>query len=72
MFASSTFTEHVGRGVAGMLAIAAAVSLGHHAGTPALVGSVMLAIGALVALRGCPVCWTTGLIEMIRARRSAR
>ena len=71
MFASATFAEHILRGLTGLGAIAAAIWLGHTPGTAALVGSVGLGLVALCALRGCPICWTTGLIEMVRSRRSA-
>ena len=71
MFASTTFAEHILRGLTGLVAIAAAIWLGHVSGTAALVGSVGLGLIALVALRGCPICWTTGLFEMVRSRRSA-
>ena len=72
MFASTTFAEHILRGVTGVVAIAAAIWLGHIDGNAALAGSIGLGLVALVALRGCPVCWTTGLFEMMHSRRLAR
>ena len=32
------------------------------------VASLLAALLALVAMRGCPVCWTIGLAETIRQR----
>lgn len=63
-FASASLPEHLLRGLLGGLALAAAVwaatGLPSPFGTPL---SLLLGVGALVALRGCPVCWTIGLVE---------
>jgi hypothetical protein len=69
MFASSTLTEHVLRGVVGGAAFAAAMV--YSADVP-LLGLVLLPV-ALIALRGCPMCWTMGLFETVanKFRRSA-
>jgi hypothetical protein len=45
---------------------AAAIVLARSPGTVSLIGSVVLALGGLVALRGCPVCWAVGLFETMR------
>lgn len=62
MFASNTLVEHVLRGVVGIgalwLAIASAAT--HPWGSLAL-GAVVL-----IAFRGCPICWTIGLLETAR------
>jgi len=61
MFASSTLTEHVLRGLVGIGAFVGAVML-----TPDFpLLSLLLLPLALVALRGCPMCWTMGLFETI-------
>jgi hypothetical protein len=64
MFASRTITEHLLRGAAGIgLFVASAALLPTH---PLL---ALLALPlALLALRGCPMCWTMGLIETIAKR----
>lgn len=33
------------------------------------VGALFAGFAALVALRGCPMCWTVGLVETLAARR---
>jgi hypothetical protein len=59
MFASKTLIEHLARGAVGIGALWYAVTIAaiHPWGS--------LALGALVllAFRGCPICWTIGLIE---------
>jgi len=64
-FASRSVTEHLLRGALGIgaLATAAFVPL------PAALGLLVL---GLVALRGCPMCWTMGLIETVYARWTGR
>lgn len=61
MFASRTLIEHLLRGAVGIGALWCAVTIAaiHPWGS--------LALGALVllAFRGCPVCWTVGLIETL-------
>ena len=64
MFASSSITEHVVRGAVGIGAFAGAALCG--AQSPLL--ALALLPVALVALRGCPMCWTMGLIETIANR----
>lgn len=63
-FASKTLTHHLLRGGAAAGLIALAVELNHD--LPAL--AVVAGIGAIVALRGCPMCWTVGLFETLRAK----
>lgn len=70
-FASRSLPRHLVRGVLGFGSIAAAV-----AGVP-LFGwyTLLLAPLGLVALRGCPMCWTIGLVQTLsagRLRRSCR
>jgi hypothetical protein len=67
-FASSTLVEHLLRGMAGAAALVLAVRVsGSH---PLL--ALGLAVGMLAAFRGCPVCWTMGLIDTVRSLRTAR
>lgn len=68
-FASVTMTEHLVRGAIGIAAVALAIRLGARYDTVAMAASLAFGIVALIALRGCPVCWTTGLIGMIAERR---
>jgi hypothetical protein len=64
MFASKTLTEHLARGAVGLTAVALALAL---ADTSLVFPLVLLPI-ALLALRGCPMCWLMGLGETIVAR----
>lgn len=64
IFASETVREHLLRGLVGLGCVAVAVRLGPSHPWVALVA----AAAALVALRGCPMCWTMGLVETLRAR----
>ena len=68
MFGSRGILEHVGRGVAGMGALAGAVALG--SAHPWL--SAAAAVVGLVTLRGCPTCWTIGLIQTVAAKIRGR
>ena len=64
MFESRSITRHLLRGVAGFGLLATALRLLEtHPGW----GLASLALG-LVVLRGCPMCWTLGLIETVGAR----
>jgi hypothetical protein len=62
MFASQTLIEHVLRGAVGVgaLWIAVAIAADHPW------GSLALGALALLAFRGCPICWTLGLFETVR------
>jgi hypothetical protein len=65
MFASKTLVEHLLRGLSGAGAITlGVVALGAQPWLAAL------AFGAaLLALRGCPTCWTVGLFQTLAGRR---
>ncbi|MEU6314239.1 hypothetical protein [Streptomyces sp. NPDC047014] len=67
-FASASVPRHLARGALGFGSLAAAVAL-----FPAY-GPVTLALApiGLLALRGCPMCWTMGLIETISRGRLRR
>lgn len=60
MFASQSLTEHVLRGLGGFGAIALAFWL-----APAHPAALLLLLLGLLFFRGCPMCWTLGLIETI-------
>ena len=72
MFASKTIAGHLARGVIAATLIAWA--LAHQSSDPAI--AAIAGLGSLVAMRGCPLCWTAGLfetvVESIRARRISR
>jgi hypothetical protein len=68
MFASESVAEHLLRGAAGLSALAAALAVGPDHPVAAL-GA---AAGGLLALRGCPMCWTLGLLETAAAALQGR
>ena len=64
MFASRTVIGHLMRG--GIAAALIAWALAHQVLDPAIaLAAIVLAI---VAMRGCPMCWTLGLVETIGNR----
>jgi hypothetical protein len=64
MFASKSLTEHLFRGTIGISAFAGSMML-----APSLPWASLLLIPlALVALRGCPMCWTMGLVQTVIAK----
>ena len=64
MFASKSILEHLARGAVGVGSlIGSSVMFATH--PAAALGLVAL---GMIALRGCPMCWTMGLIETIAAR----
>lgn len=68
MFASSGITEHLLRGAVGGGAL-----LGGAALAPEHPWILAVALPlAVVALRGCPTCWTIGLVETIAAKVQGR
>ena len=60
MFTSRSLTEHFFRGLGGFLFLALAVWL-----APVFWGALLLVPLGLMFLRGCPMCWTIGLCEML-------
>jgi hypothetical protein len=68
LFASRTLTGHLLRGGVAIALLAQALSIQHE--RPWL--AMLAALGALAAMRGCPMCWTIGLVETVlqRLRRS--
>jgi len=68
MFASSTIAAHLMRGAIAAALIAWAVS--NQSSHPAF--AIAAGVLAVVAMRGCPLCWTMGLIETIGACFAAK
>lgn len=67
-FASASVPRHLARGAVGFGALVGSVALLPFVGLV----SLLLAPIALVALRGCPMCWAIGLMETISAGRLRR
>jgi hypothetical protein len=68
MFASTTIAAHVMRGM-----IAASLigwALLHQMSNP--VFAIAAGVLAVIAMRGCPLCWTLGLFETISERMRIR
>lgn len=69
LFASRTVPEHLVRGMIGfgafILAGALAVLVGAWWTVPLALGLVAV---ALIAFRGCPLCWSYGLFATLRNR----
>ena len=64
MFASKNLTVHLVRGLIGVAAFVTSVLL---FGAHPLLALAALPV-ALIALRGCPSCWTIGLMQTLAAR----
>ncbi len=67
-FASTSLPRHLIRGAIGFGAFAGAIALIPVIGLL----SLLLAPIGLLALRGCPTCWTIGLIQTISRGRLQR
>jgi nicotinamide riboside transporter PnuC len=64
LFATQTLTGHVIRGAAAFALLYVAIEQQHlHP-----VASLFAGLLALAAMRGCPACWTIGLVETIRQK----
>jgi hypothetical protein len=68
LFASRTVSGHVLRGAVAFILLYAAIRQQHAHPVWSLLAGLM----ALVAMRGCPVCWTIGLVESIHQRLPRR
>lgn len=68
LFASQSLAGHLLRGAAAVALLYWAVA--HQQTQPGL--ALLAGAGALVALRGCPVCWTIGLFETLGQRFKGR
>jgi hypothetical protein len=68
-FASASLTVHLLRGGLAVIAFGAAVLVMSAVPSgPGTALSVALALGGLVVLRGCPVCWLIGLVQLAAER----
>jgi hypothetical protein len=67
-FASSSLPRHLARGAVGFGGIGGGLALLPVMGIAAL---VLVPVG-LIALRGCPMCWTMGLVQTLSAGRVRR
>lgn len=67
-FASTSLPRHLARGVVGFGGLIGSVALIPAVGPVSL---LLLPVGAL-ALRGCPMCWTIGLIQTVSRGRMRR
>lgn len=63
MFCSSSVFVHLLRGAAGLALFASATCFNQTLGSA---GSVLALVGAVLLMRGCPMCWLLGLIETIK------
>lgn len=61
LFASQSLFGHLLRGGVAFALLYVAIRQQHE--HPVL--AVLAGLGALVALRGCPMCWTIGLVETL-------
>lgn len=69
-FASDSVNTHLKRGALAIALTMTSLEIGSiGAGLASLVPSLALAGLAVWAARGCPLCWTTGLVETIRRTR---
>ena len=66
MFGSAFLGAHLMRGAAAAALLAWVIV--HQTAHPWL--SLGAGVAALVALRGCPMCWTVGLVETLSQRPS--
>ncbi|HEX8103235.1 MAG TPA: hypothetical protein VF533_11530 [Solirubrobacteraceae bacterium] len=64
-FASASVPRHLARGLVGLLALVAAFA-GAGLGSPA---ALALLVVTVVAWRGCPTCWTVGLLQTMECER---
>ncbi|MFF5334002.1 hypothetical protein [Streptomyces sp. NPDC013181] len=67
-FASATLPRHLARGAAGFGGLIGAFALLPFTGPL----SLLLLPAGLLALRGCPLCWTIGLAQTLSRGRLRR
>jgi hypothetical protein len=66
MFASATVPRHLLRGLIGVAALIGTAALVPAVGAIGLLGLIVTPI----AWRGCPTCWTVGLLQTIGRSRA--
>ena len=64
MYCSTSVSVHLLRGAAALGLIFAAIYLS----TYGVVWSALAGLGAIVLLRGCPMCWLMGLFETMQRK----
>jgi hypothetical protein len=64
LFATQTLAGHLVRGALAFALLYFAIEQQDFHPAASLLAGLL----ALVAMRGCPVCWTIGLVETIRER----
>jgi len=65
IFASKSVFEHVVRGILGLCLTYAALKSLSQPGLPYLAGAAILEGLAIFSFRGCPMCWTVGMIHTV-------
>jgi hypothetical protein len=65
-FASRSVLEHLARGVIG----AGALGYGLYVSATHAWAIIPLGLVALAAFRGCPMCWTIGLLDTLSRARN--
>ena len=65
MFCSTSVSIHLLRGLAALGLIIGAIYSSSY-GTIGLALGALALVGAIVLLRGCPMCWLVGLFETMR------
>ena len=68
LFATQTLAGHVIRGAVAFALLYLAIEQQHSHPVASLLAGLLAGLLALVAMRGCPICWTIGLAETIRQR----
>lgn len=69
MFCSRSVGEHLARGAAALALMAGALFFFETLGP---VASALALLGAVLLLRGCPMCWLMGLFETVAQRRGRK
>jgi hypothetical protein len=64
LFASASVIAHLLRGMVG---VGLLIYVSHNEVRPLLL--ILAVLAALLAFRGCPMCWTIGLIETLIRKR---
>lgn len=64
MFCSTSVSVHLLRGAAAIGLIFAAFYLSSYG----FIWSALAGLGAIVLLRGCPMCWLVGLFETMQRK----
>lgn len=74
-FSSASVTEHLVRGAGAAILLALAFWLFHGVGSARMASAAASLAGAVVLMRGCPTCWTVGLVAtvgaLLRTRQTA-